>query len=617
MKKNMKKNKSFIAIIGIVIGIFLFSTLGFTTANEVAKNETVYVVLDHDGSVKDERIVNWVHGTGDEKSWIDYGDYSAISNMTSEDKPEVKQDKIVWPMTLLESGDLYYQGITDKELPVEINIDYFLDGKEIKGEELAGKSGNLKIIFKIKNRLSHNEPISYTDYNGIQKEYYEEYYTPLLVQISLTANTNIFSEIVAEDSTKVVAGEEMTIASGSYPYPEEEFTIEMKGENIDLDPISITVIPQEIPFPDIGDTEENLIKMLDGLQEMEDGAFNVIDGLDEMIDRADEFENGSQDLIDAISEINHGVYSLNNNSDEIKNGFSELLSGTKKLQEESIVLVNGLNKINQGTSAIGEALKNSASGLASISSNTGALSSGISGILTTHTSLVDIAQGLVNLDPGNATYQQLLAIAQGEQVALTSVSSGMVGIDAGISELSGGLAMLSGQYSSLAGGLNQLAEGVAGLPDGIGQLYDGQKQLSDGWNEYSDAILELYNGTQQLYDETKNFPNDIGKLIDGIKEIKNGINKLTNEGIIEIKDGIIDNINDVRKSEALENKIDELSKNYKSFMDNDRNINSSVQFIMQTEKIKTENSVLGLNEDNPGNIRSQSLWQKIINFFRK
>lgn len=617
MRMNMKRNRFFIVITAIAIAIFLFSTLGFTTIKEVGKNETVYVVLNNDGSVKDERLVNWVYGTSNEKNWIDYGNYSAILNMTSEDKPDIEKDKIIWPMTLLESGDLYYQGITDKELPVEISIRYFLDGKEIKGEELAGKSGNLKIIFKIKNGLNHNEQISYTDYNGIQKEYYEECYTPLLVQISLTANTKIFSDIVAENATKVVAGEEMTISFGSYPYPEEEFSIEMKGENIELDPISITVIPQEIPFPDIGGTEENLLKMIDGLQEMEDGSLDIRDGLDEMIDKADEFKDGSQDLVDAISEINHGVYSLYDNSGEIEKGFSELLSGTKQLQEESITLVNGLAEINRSSSAIGGALNNSASGLAVISSNTGTLSSGLSGILTNHASLVAIVQGLVSSDPGNATYQQLLAIAKGEQDALITVSSGMDSIDTGILALSGGLTTLSNQYSLFAGGLNQLAEGVIGLPDGIGQLYDGQKQLSDGWSEYSDAISKLYDGTQQLYDETKDFPDDISKLTDGIKEIKDGIDKLTNDGIIEIKNGIVDNINDLRKSEALENKIDELSKNYKSFMDNDHNTNSAVQFIMQTEKIKSVNSVLGINEENSDNTRSQSLWQKIIDFFRK
>jgi len=63
----------------------------------------------------------------------------------------------------------------------------------------------------------------------------------------------------------VVVGEEMNISFGSYPYPEEEFIVEMDGKNIELAPISITVVPKEIPFPDMGDAKENLADMVDGV----------------------------------------------------------------------------------------------------------------------------------------------------------------------------------------------------------------------------------------------------------------------------------------------------------------------------------------------------------------
>jgi len=555
----MKSNKFFKIIIIILTLAILPSTLGFVPEKGVEKNETVYVILNYDGSIEDERVVNWVHGTSKEDYWTDYGDYLTISNMLSEEIPKIEGDKVIWSMSSLQKGDLYYQGTTDKKLSVDISITYLLDGKEINGEELVGKSGILKIVFRIENKLIENKPIKYIDYEGNPEEYYEEYYTPILVQISLKANLNIFSDIVAEDGTKVVIGEEMNISFGSYPYPEDEFIVEMKGENIELDPINITIIPKEIPFPDLGDSEEGLIEMIDGLNEMENGVSEIIEGLDEMIREADSFENGSMDLVGAISEINHGAYSLKNNSSEIDKGFSGLLSGIKELQKESVDLVSGLVEIDQG----------------------------LAGILTYHTDLVAIAQGLVSSDPSNPTYQQLLAIAQGEQVALTSISAG----------------------------LNQLTEGISFLPDGINQLYDGQKKLSDGWNDYSNGLSELYDGTQQLYDETKDFPNDIDKLVDGAIEIRDGTSKLTDDGIVKIKNGIIESINDLRKAKALENKTNNLAKNYNSFMDNELNKNSSVQFILQTHEIKIEEIELENIEVNTSN--ELDFWQKIVSFFKR
>ena len=555
----MKSNKFFKIIITILTLVILPGTLGFVPEKGVEKNETVYVILNYDGNIEDERVVNWVHGTSKEDYWTDYGEYLTISNMLSEEMPMIEGDKIIWSMSSLQKGDLYYQGTTDKELPVDISITYLLDGKEICGEELAGKSGILKIIFRVENKLIETEPIKYIDYENNPGQYYEEYYTPLLVQISLKADLNIFSDIVAEDGTKVVIGEEMNISFGSYPYPEDEFIVEMKGKNIELDPISITIIPKEIPFPDLGDSEEGLIEMVDGLNEMENGVSEIIEGLDEMIGEADSFENGSMDLVNAISEINHGAYSLKNNSIDIDKGFSGLLSGIKDLQKESVSLVSGLIEVDQG----------------------------LAGILTYHTNLVAIAEGLVSSDPSNPTYQQLLAISQEEQVALTSISAG----------------------------LNQLTDGISFLPDGINQLYDGQKKLSDGWNDYSDGLSELYDGTQQLYDETKDFPNDINKLVDGVVEIRDGTSKLTDDGIVEIKNGVIESINDLRKAKALENKTNNLAKNYNSFMNNELNKNSSVQFIIQTHEINIEEIEPENAEGNTSN--ELNLWQKIVSFFIK
>lgn len=615
--KIMKKNKLFIFISIIFLTIFLFVTLGFTKAEVTKKNETVYVILNHNGSLKDARVVNWIYGAGEGRTLVDYGIYSEILNMTSDDKPTIERDRIIWPMTVLEAGNFYYQGITDKELPVEIDIKYYLDDKEIKGDNLAGKSGKLKVVFIVKNKLTGKEPIGYTDYYGLLQNSYEEYYTPFLVQISIKANLNLFSQIEAPDAIKVVTGEEMNISFGFYPFPDEEFTLEMKGENIELDPINITVIPSKIIFPDSSDTEEGLTNMADGVSDMEDGVNDILEGLDEMISKTDDLQNGSGDLTSAIAEINHGVYTLNNNSQDINKGFSELLYGTKKFQEESTGMIEGIYNIVEGSEVIGQALNESASGLSIISSNTGELSNGLNDILTNHNNLVSIAQELVNSDSSNDTYQQLLALTLGEQMALSGISSGLQGLHSGISELSGGLNALSQQYSSFDKGIVQLAGGANKLPDGLKQLYDGQKQLSGGFKQYSEAITELYDGTQQLYDETKNFPDNIDKLIDGIKDIREGLDKLNTNGIFELKKGIIDNIDTLKEGLALKDKINESADGYNSFMDNNRNINSSVQFIMKTEEIKIKESDYITEENAANDNQAKSLWQRIITFFKK
>ena len=41
--------------------------------------------------------------------------------------------------------DIYYQGKTEKNLPVSVDIKYYMDGTEVSPEALAGKTGHLKM----------------------------------------------------------------------------------------------------------------------------------------------------------------------------------------------------------------------------------------------------------------------------------------------------------------------------------------------------------------------------------------------------------------------------------------------------------------------------------------
>ena len=43
--------------------------------------------------------------------------------------------------------DISYEGTSNQQLPVTTKVTYYLDGKEIKPEDLAGKSGKVKIRF--------------------------------------------------------------------------------------------------------------------------------------------------------------------------------------------------------------------------------------------------------------------------------------------------------------------------------------------------------------------------------------------------------------------------------------------------------------------------------------
>ena len=53
--------------------------------------------------------------------------------------------------------DIYYQGKTEKNLPVSVGIKYYMDGTEVSPEALAGKTGHLKMEVTYANTSKNNQ----------------------------------------------------------------------------------------------------------------------------------------------------------------------------------------------------------------------------------------------------------------------------------------------------------------------------------------------------------------------------------------------------------------------------------------------------------------------------
>jgi len=172
---------------------------------------------------------------------------------------------------------------------------------------------------------------------------------------------------------------------------------------------------------------------------------------------------------------------------------------------------------------------------------------------------------------------------------------------------------LAGGVSLYADGINLFSSNISVLPSALDQLIEGQSQLSSAWNSYGGAVSEIHDGTDKLYTETQTLPDNINKIIDGNLKIRDGIQKLKEEGISEIRDMVIENINKVKSGISLTDEINTAYKNYKSFMDNDKNQNSQVQFIIQTEEIKIMEAAV---ENNVEEIKSEGFLDRLIKLFK-
>ena len=121
------------------------------------KSETVYVTMDAKGNVSKKIVTDWLHTEQAGVQVADQSDLDGIQNIKSDVKPVQKGNQIAWNM---DSTDLYYKGESQKDLPVDISIRYYLDGAEIEPSDLAGKSGKVKIEIQMKNTQPHTVNIN-------------------------------------------------------------------------------------------------------------------------------------------------------------------------------------------------------------------------------------------------------------------------------------------------------------------------------------------------------------------------------------------------------------------------------------------------------------------------
>ena len=114
------------------------------------KNETVYVITAADGQ-RTTYVSSWLHNPDGSPSLNDVSDLNDIEVVRG--TAELGQDEggqITWEAN---GEDVYYQGVSDDELPVDVNVSYTLDGASISEADLEGKSGHLvmNILYAVRH----------------------------------------------------------------------------------------------------------------------------------------------------------------------------------------------------------------------------------------------------------------------------------------------------------------------------------------------------------------------------------------------------------------------------------------------------------------------------------
>lgn len=142
VQKIMKKTAAYTVLLSCLTTNILVAPMTAYAGQATADvDETLYLNLDYYGNISDANVVKGINFNGT-SSYTDFGDYLKITNMSDEQKPEIKNGSVTFEKN--KNGKFFFQGElkTDKiQAPWTFDITYKLNGVVTDADKIAGASG--------------------------------------------------------------------------------------------------------------------------------------------------------------------------------------------------------------------------------------------------------------------------------------------------------------------------------------------------------------------------------------------------------------------------------------------------------------------------------------------
>lgn len=311
----------------------------------VNKNESVYAVLNADGSVKTVTVSDTLHSDNGFDNYSDTTSLSNIENLKSNDEVDLSNGVITWNS---DATDIYYQGTSTKELPLDVSIKYYLNDKEYDPNEMAGKSGHVKIKIEVTNNSKHTYTVNDKTYDLV---------TPFITAAGLMMDEDNFSNVEVNQGTVSSDSSHSIVAAVMIPGLREglESTVDAdimsKISDYLIDDITIEADTENFESPTMMLAAAT---STDALEDQFEGTdiSSLFDQLDELKDATNQLITGTQSLYDGAIQLNDGVGTLQSGANTLNSGASSLYDGASSLSTGANSLYAGLTQINANSATL-------------------------------------------------------------------------------------------------------------------------------------------------------------------------------------------------------------------------------------------------------------------------
>lgn len=495
--------------------------------NPTEKTETVYSVLNSDGSISDTIVSSWLHdedGINNIKETLNLTD---VKNIKSNEKPSKDGNTYTWNA---KGNDVYYEGTATKQLPVSVKIRYELDGQEMSAKDMEGKSGHLKLMISFTNNYSEVKNI-----NGKSIVIHPSY----LAGGMLNMSTGKFSNVKCESGKIVNDGTNEMLAFANIPGLNE--TLKSAGLDKVNNQLGISddvTVEADVNDFDLGSIMVGMTNEIDLASELgEIGSVSELtDGVNQLIEADNQLIDGSKQLYDGTTQLKEGIAPLSSAYPQIEtltNAFDQLHDGTTKLStglNQYTAGVDQLAIVSQNLYSIQTGLNDADSKLNNQETTTqlGTLVNGVTKV----NNVINLMNNQLNGKESKLTEKNIQILKD----AISDSNKEIGNLETALNNTNADLVKLGGENKDCTGGeieaakdaLNELGSLKAGLTNvmtGIGADIQGasveiQTQKQTEITSVQNSIDALQNALNSLSDTEEN--------ASARSELQTQINNLTN-----------------------------------------------------------------------------------------
>ena len=543
--------------------------------------------LDSDGTVDDVTVSNWLKNVTGTSDVQDVSNLKDIKNVKGDETFTQNGDKLTWKAN---DADIYYQGTTDEKPPVNVKISYQLDGKDIKAEDLVGKSGKWKMTIQYENNSTFEDEV---DGKNVKMN------TPFLMASAVILPVDTFSEVTVSQGKLVSEGSNQILVAYGMPGLADSLNLtddmkdemnEKLGDTVtveatvkDFSMDSIYTVASSSEFSDIdldddsdmNDLEDAVNDLADATDELISGSSDLSDGLTTLKDNfktyasgVGDVSKGASDLSTGAGKLAKGIKQYTNGVTTLTNGAGQYVSGANQLASGVTQYISGEKVLDDGISKLYNSAKDFPAKYSDFDAGLNDYVNGVNSIPTTISKKVgDITDGYETAVGAADTAKAVAAAKTAAYAAIDATSLDADARDALKAEIekalttaaeeqrandkkvaekvtanvkSKGMSDLNSQFAELAEGGNELVTnsatikaGIAAVGSGAKDLYDGVKQLSSandtllkGATTLSKSGLSLTDGIKTLTGSTKTLTSSANQLSNGASKLSKGASKL-------------------------------------------------------------------------------------------